>query len=77
MKRIVPITVALVLTCSIATPASAASSFKNCTAMRKAYPGGVAKTKAAAKKSGAKYAPAIYAANAKMDRDKDGAACES
>lgn len=77
MRRIVPIALAIVLGCSVASPTSAASTFKNCSAMRKVYPGGVAKSKAAAKKSGAKYAPAVYAANAKMDRDKDGAACES
>jgi hypothetical protein len=56
---------------------SPAKAYKNCTELRKAYPMGVAKSKAAAKKSGAKYAPSVYNANKSKDRDKDGAACES
>ncbi|ROS31481.1 excalibur calcium-binding domain-containing protein [Cellulomonas sp. PhB150] len=66
-----------------------AKSFTNCTALNKTYAGGVAKSskvhntktvggkKVAAK---SKYKPkvsaALYAANKKMDRDKDGIACE-
>lgn len=41
------------------------------------YPYGVAKTKAAARKTGAKYAPSVYKANSTKDRDKDGVACET
>lgn len=77
MKRVIAITALATLAISAGSPtAFAATKYKNCTALRKAYPSGVAKTRAAAKKSGAKYAPSVYAANSKMDRDKDGAACE-
>ena len=55
-----------------------AATFKNCTALNKKYPSGIAKSsKAAAKqKSAPKVSPAIYNANIKMDRDKDGTVCE-
>ena len=55
---------------------SAASSFKNCTEMHKVYPKGVAKSKAAAAATGAKYAPMVSAANKSKDRNNNGAACE-
>lgn len=59
--------------------------FKNCTALNKVYKGGVAKAgvkynKAAGKKRAFKVKPkfstALYKANKKLDRDKDGIACE-
>lgn len=66
-----------------------AKSFANCTALNKTYKGGVAKSSSAhntktvrGKKVAAKSAhkpkvsAALYAANKKMDRDKDGIACE-
>lgn len=56
--------------------AQAASKFKNCTELRKAYPNGVALTAAAAARSGAKLSPAVYNANKGMDRDRDKVACE-
>jgi hypothetical protein len=67
-----------------ATPAEAAAKeFKNCTAMHKVYKGGVAKSGAKDKRANggkAKYKPkvstALYNANKKSDRDKDGIACE-
>jgi hypothetical protein len=78
MKRVLILSMSLLLmTGSFVAPTQAAAKYKNCTEMRKAYPSGVAKTKKAAKSSGAKYAPSIYSANSKMDRDKDGAACEA
>lgn len=40
--------------------------YKNCTELRKDYPGGITKSEH----------PEVYAANAKRDRDKDGSACE-
>jgi hypothetical protein len=65
-------------------PADAAGrSFANCTAMHKVYKHGVAKSRAAATKQvRAGYGrpavkPAVYAANKKSDRDKDGTACEA
>ncbi|HWJ84011.1 MAG TPA: excalibur calcium-binding domain-containing protein [Cellulomonas sp.] len=66
-----------------------AATFKNCTALNKKYPGGVAKSSkvhntktvrgkkvAATSKHKPKVSAALYAANKKMDRDKDGIACE-
>jgi len=63
-------------TTGMAQAAPTVTKYKNCTELRKQYPKGVAKTKKAAKAAGAKYSPSVYASNAKMDRDKDGAACE-
>lgn len=53
-------------------------AYANCTALKAVHPNGVAKSKSAAQ--GLRYAPLVHAklyeANAKMDRDKDGVACE-
>ncbi len=57
-----------------------AVTYKNCDAMHRVYPGGVAKR--GAKNVGGKtrykpfYSDALYQANTKSDRDKDGIACE-
>ena len=55
-----------------------AATFKNCTALNKKYPSGIAKSsKAASKqKSAPKVSLTIYNAPIKMDRDKDGTICE-
>ena len=55
-----------------------AAAFKNCTALNKRYPSGVAKSAQAAtkQKSAPKVSLAIYKENIKMDRDKDGTVCE-
>lgn len=54
--------------------------FKNCTELNKIYPGGVALPGAinsgGATKKEPKYNKALYIANKKSDRDKDGIACE-
>ena len=54
--------------------------FKNCTELNKVYPGGVALPGAVnvggATKKLPKYNKALYLANQKSDRDKDGIACE-
>lgn len=54
--------------------------FKNCTELNKVYPGGVALPGAVnvggATKKTPKYNKALYVANQKSDRDKDGIACE-
>ena len=54
--------------------------FKNCTELNKKYPGGVALPGAinsgGAIKKVPKYDKALYLANKKSDRDKDGIACE-
>ncbi len=67
-----------------------ATTFKNCTEMHKRYPGGVARSKQVRNMktvSGTKvpatsrYKPKIskklYDANTRLDRDKDGIACEA
>ncbi|CAL4859900.1 excalibur calcium-binding domain-containing protein [Microbacterium sp. MM2322] len=63
----------------------AIKTFANCTAMHKTYKGGVAKSgvkynKVRGKNKAFKVKPtistALYNANKKMDRDKDGIACE-
>ena len=59
-----------------------ARTFKNCTEVRKVYPMGVAKSLAAAKKqnnyprNNPLVSATIYKTIQKMDRDKDGTACE-
>jgi hypothetical protein len=65
---------------SISTANAAAKKFKNCTELNKVYPGGVAKPGAVNKGGATKKEPfidaALYKANSKSDRDKDGIACE-
>ena len=62
------------------TSYAAAKKFKNCTELNKVYPGGVAKPGAVNKGGAIKKEPfidaALYKANFKSDRDKDGIACE-
>ncbi|RST59241.1 excalibur calcium-binding domain-containing protein [Siminovitchia terrae] len=60
---------------------SKVKTYKNCTALNKDYKGGVAKSSKIKNKGGkTKYKPYVsaklYNANKKMDRDKDGIACE-
>jgi hypothetical protein len=60
--------------------------FKNCTALNKEYPGGVAEKATSANKNKAgvpqesknipKVSSKIYKENKGLDRDKDGIACE-
>jgi len=80
MKRIAA-TFLVLSSLAFVAPVSAASpttKFKNCTAVNKKYPSGVAKSNAAARKQKNKprVSAAIYRANIKMDRDKDGTICE-
>jgi hypothetical protein len=77
------LTLALCLGLTVGFPQSsfaAAKKFKNCTELNKVYPGGVAKPGAVNKGGTAKNQPtvnaALYKANIKSDRDKDGIACE-
>jgi len=81
MRKIIAITLMLGLV--IASPSqsnAAAKKFKNCTELNKVYPGGVAKPGAVNKGGATKKKPfidaALYKANIKSDRDKDGIACE-
>lgn len=60
---------------------AAPAKFKNCTELNKTYPGGVAKNAKVKNVGGkTKYKPfvsaEIYNSHTKMDRDKDGIACE-
>ena len=59
---------------------AAAKVFKNCTELNKVYPGGVALPGAVNSGGDTKKEPmydkALYNANKKSDRDKDGIACE-
>jgi excalibur calcium-binding domain-containing protein len=61
---------------------AAARSFKNCTALHKSYPGGVARPGGHQKPGQPKLKKkpyvnaALYKANSSLDRDKDGIACE-
>ncbi len=64
----------------IPTSQAAAKTFKNCTEFNKVYPGEVALPGAVnsggVTKKEPKYDKALYLANKKSDRDKDGLACE-
>ena len=81
MKRIILISIFLGLIFGLAPSSQAAAKvFKNCTELNKLYPGGVAlpgaiNTGGSTKKL-PKYNKALYVANQKSDRDKDGIACE-
>ena len=81
MKRLLVVTISLGLIL-VLIPASqaAAKVFKNCTELNKVYPGGVALPGAinagGVTKREPKYDKALYNANKKSDRDKDGIACE-
>jgi len=67
----------------LVTSPTHAQTFKNCTEVRKVYPMGVAKTLVAAKKqknypvNNPLVSATIYKTIQKMDRDKDGTACEN
>ena len=81
MRKSLAVGIVLVLGFSI-LPISQASAktFKNCTALNKVYPGGVALPGAVNKggktKLTPKYSKKLYNLNKKSDRDKDGIACE-
>jgi hypothetical protein len=78
----IKLTLAVVVTALLlpSAPAQAAKVFKNCTALNKVYPGGVALPGAVnaggITKLTPKYNKKLYDANKKSDRDKDGIACE-
>ena len=81
MRKAASVSVSVIMFCSLAASASA-QSFKNCTEVRRVYPMGVSKSLAAAKLQknypvNNPYVSAkIYRALSKLDRDKDGTACE-
>ncbi len=65
----------------VTSEAATAKKFQNCTELNKVYKGGVAKDAKVKNVGGkTKFAPTVsadlYKLNSKMDRDKDGIACE-
>lgn len=84
--------IALAVTLTVAVPADAASTpkhYKNCAAVHQDYSGGIAKkgvTTDTARAHGkvthrklkghVEHSTALYTVNKKLDRDKDGVACE-
>jgi hypothetical protein len=65
----------------VATAKTKIVKYTNCTALSKVYKGGVARSSSVKNKGGkTKYKPFVskelYAANTKLDRDKDFIACE-
>jgi hypothetical protein len=81
MKRLISAAIFLAVTIGLMPNSQAAAKvFKNCTELNKVYPGGVALPGAVnsggATKKEPKYDKALYNANKKSDRDKDGIACE-
>lgn len=81
MKKLFSVAIFLVATIGLMPDSQAAAKvFKNCTELNKVYPGGVALPGAVnaggATKKEPKYHKALYNANKKSDRDKDGIACE-
>ncbi|MDQ6600733.1 excalibur calcium-binding domain-containing protein [Bacillus salipaludis] len=88
MKKTLKILISVGMTFGLVFAASSVSeaktkiiTYKNCTALNKVYKGGVAKSSKIRNKGGkTHYKPfvssALYNANKKSDRDKDGIACE-
>ena len=81
MRRLLIAAISIVLSLTLMPNSQAAAKvFKNCTELNKVYPGGVALPGAINSGGGTKKSPkynkALYLANKKSDRDKDGIACE-
>ena len=81
MKRIVFLSICFGFIFGLVpTGEAAAKVFKNCAELNKFYPGGVALPGAlnagGTTEKVPKYNKALYIANKKSDRDKDGIACE-
>jgi hypothetical protein len=81
MNQLVTLIISLGLSLGLMPASQAAVKvFKNCTELNKVHPGGVALPGAinsgGKTKKVPKYDKALYTANKKSDRDKDGIACE-
>ena len=81
MKRLPALAISVAIAMSVMPSSQAVTKvFKNCTELNKVYPGGVAMPGAinsgGITKKAPKYNKALYLANKKSDRDKDGIACE-
>ncbi len=84
MKRILAVALAALAPLAATTPADAARSYQNCDALHGDYPHGVARAGARDRVRGStrpvtnfKVNTRVYRANTRLDRDKDGVACES
>jgi len=80
-RMLVAATTTMLLVGTAAPSFAAATTYKNCTALNKAYPHGVGRKGARDKTSGTpvtnfKASNSLYAANSGSDRDRDGIACE-
>jgi hypothetical protein len=80
-RVLVAVTTATLLVGTAAPSYAAVKTYKNCTALNKAYPHGVGRNGARDKTSGTpvtnfKVSNSLYAANRGSDRDGDGIACE-
>jgi hypothetical protein len=81
-KLLVGLSIAIFVVCSDPGSMVLAQTFKNCSEVNRTYRWGVAKSIAAAKMqknypiNNPLVSEAIYKSIAKMDRDKDGTACE-
>ena len=81
-KLLVGLSIAIFVVCSDPGSMVLAQTFKNCSEVNRTYRWGVAKSIAAAKIqknypiNNPLVSEAIYKSIAKMDRDKDGTACE-
>lgn len=82
MKKLLSAILTSILLLSFTSPAEAVKirKFKNCTALNKVYPHGVAKKRLKQTASGLTGKPFVntklYNKNSGLDRDKDGVACE-
>ena len=80
MKVLFASLVIILASSNMGTSQAAVKVFKNCTELNKVYPGGVALPGAVnsggVTKKEPKYDKALFNANKKSDRDKDGIACE-
>jgi hypothetical protein len=81
VRRMLVAAMTTTLILGTAAPSLAATKFKNCTALNKAYPHGVGRKGARDKTSGTpvtnfKVSNSLYTANRGSDRDGDGIACE-
>ncbi|HUW86841.1 MAG TPA: excalibur calcium-binding domain-containing protein [Candidatus Paceibacterota bacterium] len=81
MRRLLVLSICVGVVFTFSPSANAAAKvFKNCTELNRVYPGGVARLGAVnaggTTKKVPKYNKALYLANKKSDRDKDGIACE-
>ena len=76
MKKVIACVLLLVV--PLVPQGAEAATFKSCVSLLRKYPNGVAKSRADANKQSPKpvVLPSVYRVNVKLDRDRDGTACE-